>query len=63
MNGVWLPAWKKSANPLGKAVHATLHKNAYYQAVNDALAGATTREQALDILNAIGNALESGGFP
>jgi RHS repeat-associated protein len=45
------------------AEHAGVHTAEYYNAVNRALAGATTREQAVQILQSIGRRLELGTFP
>jgi RHS repeat-associated protein len=52
-NGAFLPS----------SVHARIHTNAYYDAVNTALQKATTREEALGALNAIRQGLVGGGFP
>jgi hypothetical protein len=52
-NGVFLPG----------AQHAALHTNEYYTAVNAALQGATTRQQALNTLQSVGQALQAGKFP
>jgi RHS repeat-associated protein len=62
-NGVFLPANRTSANALNAAVHSSVHTPAYYQAVNELLGQATTRQQALEALGAIRQALLSGGFP
>ena len=61
-NGVFLPATTASQNVAGAAVHSTLHTNAYYQAVNQMLLGATNRAEAEAALKAIGQALLSGGL-
>jgi len=53
VNGVFLP----------QATHAPLHTNAYYGAVNNALAQATTRQEALQVLQAIGQRLAASTFP
>ena len=52
VNGVFLPT----------AQHAALHTNEYYQAINSALAAAATREEAIGILDAIGQSLRGGGL-
>jgi hypothetical protein len=52
-NGVFLP----------EGMHSGLHKRAYFQAVNKTLSVATTREEALQALNAIRQGLLSGSFP
>jgi hypothetical protein len=48
---------------LQQSVHANLHKRAYYQAVNDILNQAATRQEALQILDVIRQGLLSGSFP
>ncbi|WP_413631492.1 AHH domain-containing protein [Microbacterium sp. SSM24] len=62
-NGVFLPRSVKSLNPDGAAVHSTLHTNAYYAGVNNALAAATSRTEAMEILSRIRADLLSGGYP
>jgi hypothetical protein len=62
-NGVWLPASKKIPNPDGLAVHRPLHSYGYMDAVTEALKKATTKQEAIDILQSIGRALQSGGYP
>jgi RHS repeat-associated protein len=62
-NGIFLPGNLAAENAAGAAVHSTLHTAEYYRAVNAALAGATSREGALLILNDIGESLSGGGFP
>jgi hypothetical protein len=52
-NGVFLPS----------AQHAALHTQEYYTRVNTALTSATTREQVINALQSIGQALQSGTFP
>jgi len=52
-NGVFLPS----------VVHSSLHTNAYYTGVNDALAGATNSDEALEVLEGIRSNLLGGGFP
>ncbi|MBN1208048.1 MAG: AHH domain-containing protein [Myxococcaceae bacterium] len=63
VNGVFLPASRAAANPAGSAVHSTVHTRAYYEAVNEMLGQATTRQEAVEALNAIRQALLNGGFP
>jgi hypothetical protein len=48
---------------LQQSVHANLHKRAYYQAINDMLSQAATRQEALQLLDAIRQGLLSGSFP
>lgn len=62
-NGVFLPRSSSSANPTGAAVHSTLHTNDYYDAVNDALSGAQSRQDVQDILGSIRGSLQGGAFP
>jgi RHS repeat-associated protein len=52
-NGVFLPM----------KTHYHIHTNAYYQAVEDELRLATTREEVIDVLAKIRYALMNGGFP
>ncbi|TAL80476.1 MAG: hypothetical protein EPN75_07110 [Beijerinckiaceae bacterium] len=52
-NGVFLPAEQ----------HARLHTNAYYNAVNNALANAKSQDDVIRILGTIKSRLKSGGFP
>jgi hypothetical protein len=61
-NGVFLPATRAAPNPTGAAVHSTLHTNEYYQVVNRRLGAATTRAEAEAALNAVRQALLSGGL-
>jgi hypothetical protein len=62
VNGVFLPANRAASNPAGAAVHSTLHTNEYYQQVTRMLSAATTRAEAEAALNAIRQALLSGGL-
>lgn len=52
-NGIFLP----------RQQHQALHSKTYYDAVNDALAGATTKAEAEEILRSIARQLEAGTFP
>ena len=52
-NGVFLPG----------ARHAGVHTAEYYEAINKALAGAGTKAEAEQILQSIGQRLQSGTFP
>jgi hypothetical protein len=61
-NGVFLPATSNSPNAMGAAVHASLHTNRYYEAVNKLLLTAKTRERALAILAGIREKLLAGGL-
>jgi len=60
-NGVFLPAVRNYVGQV--ANHLTLHTQAYYRAVNDALQHVEVRQDALDILEHIRNGLLSGKFP
>jgi hypothetical protein len=62
VNGVFLPATRASPNAAGAAVHSMLHTDEYYQTVNQMLLGATTRAEAEAVLDAIRQALLSGGL-
>jgi hypothetical protein len=62
-NGVFLPANRATIIIGGETVHSTLHTAAYYDAVNEALSEATTRQQVIDTLQRIGRALQSGDYP
>jgi A nuclease family of the HNH/ENDO VII superfamily with conserved AHH len=62
-NGVFLPANRATQVIAGENIHSTLHTKEYYDAVNEALMIAKNREQAIDILRGIGQALQSGDFP
>jgi ABC-type transporter Mla subunit MlaD len=61
-NGVFLPASRTAPNAAGSAVHSTLHADEYYQMVNEALSQATTRQEALQVLDALRQGLLSGGL-
>jgi hypothetical protein len=63
VNGVFLPGFKSSPNPLGKAVHGNVHTSAYYNAVNKMLDKATSPEHARQILKDIAKMLEKGIVP
>jgi hypothetical protein len=62
-NGVFLPANRATQVIAGETIHSTLHTKEYYDAVNRALAGAATRQEAIAILQNIRAALQSGDFP
>jgi hypothetical protein len=62
-NGVYLPKDLSVLNPHGMAVHSTLHTNAYYSEVTDMLRLATTREEAVSVLNDIRTMLQNGWSP
>jgi hypothetical protein len=62
-NGVFLPANKATQVIAGETIHSPLHTDKYYETVDKELMMAETREQAIDILRRIGQALQSGNFP
>jgi hypothetical protein len=62
-NGVFLPANRATQVIAGETIHSTLHTKEYYDAVDDALKSATTRQQVVTILQNIRAALQSGDFP
>ncbi len=61
-NGIFLPANSNSPNPLDAAVHSKVHTRRYYDFVNRALAQASTREEAVGILDGLRQKLLSGGI-
>ncbi|NJK32071.1 MAG: hypothetical protein HC927_06435 [Deltaproteobacteria bacterium] len=63
-NGVFLPrnAAGQAASPRA-AYHPSLHSYKYYDAVNNALDGVQTKEQAMGILDGIASQLRAGTFP
>jgi hypothetical protein len=63
VNGVFLPGYASSPNPLGKVVHGNLHTDAYYKAVYDRLKGARTRAKVEQKLREIAYELEHGIIP
>ncbi len=58
-NGVFLPT---ARNVAVGAYHPSLHTNAYYDEVNNLLSDATSKQEALDILNYIAESLQNGTF-
>ena len=62
-NGVWLPRNLASPNPMGSAVHQTVHTTDYYNAVNRLIGQARSREEAMQALDHIRNKLLSGSWP
>lgn len=61
VNGVYLPAVKDYAGQA--ANHLTLHTKEYYDAVNQMMANVQTRQQAVQVLTSIRDALLSGWSP
>ena len=62
-NGTFLPKNSNVPNPNGAQVHSTLHTDAYYREVDQLLSKATSRQQAIAILNYIRQQLLAGTFP
>ena len=64
-NGVWLPKDEATAAALGSKAtpHNGLHKGKYYEAINEALAQASNREEAIEILRSIRQQLLDGEYP
>ena len=58
-NGVFLPTTKGVSNA---DYHPSLHTNSYYERVNNLLAQADSREEAIEILNDIATQLSNGTF-
>jgi hypothetical protein len=62
-NGVFLPANKATQVIAGETIHSTLRSYKYYDAVNDALEKAKTKQEAIDTLARIRQALQAGDYP
>jgi len=63
-NGVYLPRFKASPNPLGSVVHSTLSNNkAYYDAVNNLITATKSPAEARAVLADIAQKLLAGKFP
>lgn len=62
VNGVFLPASKKSPNPMGSIVHATLRNGKYYKKVNIYLKEAKTKADVIKRLKKIRETLLDGTF-
>jgi hypothetical protein len=61
VNGVILPATKGAVS---EAVnHLNVHTKAYYDAVNRAMENVQTRQQAVEVLQKIGDGLKAGITP
>ncbi|MDR1394167.1 MAG: AHH domain-containing protein [Bifidobacteriaceae bacterium] len=63
MNGIFLPRFVNSRNPLGYAVHSRIHTRAYYKGVNRMLQRATSGMEVSGILRSIRQDLILGKFP
>jgi RHS repeat-associated protein len=63
-NGVFLPRSAAAGKAMGSAaaIHAGGHSAAYYDLVNEALNSATSRQEAVDTLDALGQALRNGSL-
>jgi hypothetical protein len=63
-NGVWLPKNKSVAVGLSAAPHSAIHTKNYYDAVNEELQRANSREEAIGVLSNIRQRLlNNGGYP
>lgn len=60
---MFLPANRATQVIAGETIHSTLHTNEYYDAVNEALDNAATKQEAIAILQEIGRKLQSGDYP
>ena len=60
VNGVFLPATKRSVNPAGAIVHSSMHTEGYFTSVNDMLSNVTSRQEVIDVLDQIRQTLLSG---
>jgi len=58
-NGVFLPMAKEVAEG---AYHPSLHTNKYYDEINSLLSDVTSKQEALDVLEYISEALQDGTF-
>lgn len=63
VNGVFLPGYESSPNPLKKVVHGNMHTTAYHDAVYKQLNAAKTKADAVRILKNITDNLEKGIMP
>ncbi len=63
MNGVFLPSNQATQVIAGETIHSTLHTKEYYDAVNEALKMPTTRQEVIDTLGRISQALQAGDYP
>ena len=63
INGVFLSANQATQVIAGETIHSILHTKEYYDAVNDALKTATTRQEVIDTLRRISQTLQAGDFP
>lgn len=63
VNGIYLPTGSKSANPNSMSVHSKIHTKDYYTYVNDLMAGARNRSEAIDVLSHIRRQLQGGYWP
>ena len=60
---MFLPRNASSLNPGGAAVHASLHTNDYYSAVNEMISWARNPTEAGDVLSYIRTRLLAGPWP
>ncbi len=59
-NGVFLPAARRSPNPGGALVHATVHTRKYFDYINSMLGHVTTQVEVRSILEGIRKQLLKG---
>ncbi len=62
VNGVFLPATRKSPNPTGAAVHSTLHTKRYFEHVNESLGRLGSRAEVEAVLADLQKRLLAGGI-
>jgi hypothetical protein len=62
-NGVFLPEDRAAASGGSAAAHSSVHTARYYNAVNEALSQATTKQEAIEVLWSIRQGLLDGSFP
>jgi RHS repeat-associated protein len=62
-NGVYLPTSRVGAAATGSTNHRALHTHRYIDEVNELLGGASTREEAIAILQMIATQLQQHAFP
>ena len=62
VNGVFLPATRKSPNPAGAVVHSTLHTKRYFEHVNESLGRLGSRSEVEAVLADLQKRLLAGGI-
>jgi hypothetical protein len=63
VNGVFLPANRATQVIAGETIHSTLHTKEYYDAVNEELMDAKSRQEVIDRLRNIAVKLQFGDYP